>query len=121
MSYGVGPSYQVSDSLSSSSSDKSYHEDPAPEFDMQTQDTESQWNHMMLQQQMIAQQYYLMQSQNTSLWGGSLPWTCSCPTVESALIRRRDNREERLSIVCLWVGGCVGTRSDPSFGNMKGR
>ncbi|GFY92261.1 hypothetical protein Acr_08g0006570 [Actinidia rufa] len=73
MSYGVGPSYQVSDSSSSSSSDESYHEDPAPEFDMQTQDTESQWNHMMLQQQMIAQQYYLMQSQNASLWGGSLP------------------------------------------------
>ncbi|XP_057473223.1 uncharacterized protein LOC130761694 [Actinidia eriantha] len=73
MSYGAGPSYQVSDSSSSSSSDESYHEDPTPEFDMQTQDTEFQWNHMMLQQQMIVQQYYLMQSQNASLWGGSLP------------------------------------------------
>ena len=69
MSYGAGPSYQVSDSSSSSSGDESYHENPTLEFDMQMQDIECQWNHIMLQQQMIVQQYYLMQSQNASLWG----------------------------------------------------
>ena len=45
MSYGAGPSYQVSYSSSSSSSDESYHEDPAPEFDMQMQDRVSMESH----------------------------------------------------------------------------
>ena len=51
-----------------------------------------QWNNIILQQQTVAQQYYLMQSQNPSLWGGSVSGhaVINCGREAGATLLRND-------------------------------